>query len=266
MEIPFYEHEWHGIPLEGIKAQEGLGQLAQASFYDAFYNRLSADYELNSQWLTPKLNLAKWIETACLQPLAGDSLSSLTVLSLGAGLGVMEEEWVNKGYKVSVQECQKSSLKVFSERHPQVKVFIGDARYVDAPNGEFDVVVMSAVDYVFDRQGYIQLLDEVSRLLKKGGLAIMVTVSNLTLMQMSRAVVKGILVKLKRDLRGKQVMFWGWKRTVASHLSVGANCGLKCERTYLFDDVFHVIATRGPLAAKLIPSGSARVGVLWRKG
>ena len=68
------------------------GNSGQVSFYDAFYNRLLPAHELNSQWLTAKLNRDKWIDTACLGLLAGDSPSSLNVLSLGAGHGVMEEE------------------------------------------------------------------------------------------------------------------------------------------------------------------------------
>lgn len=228
MEVEVFEREWHGIPFEQIGSPAASDGAAGPQFYAAFYDRFRAEgARLEPRWREAKTNLAEWIESVALRRCAAAAAAPVAVLSLGAGLGTMEEIWLAHGYQVSLQECQSSSLAEFQAAHPDVPIYIGDARAVDAPSQSFDVVVLSALDYVYDRSGYARLLGETTRLLRPGGTAVMVTVSNLSTAGLIKGIVKRALLSARGDVRAGRAVRWGWKRTISEHLRRGAGQGLR---------------------------------------
>jgi len=262
MEIESFEGEWHGIPFDGIPAVPD----GAAAFYGAFYDRLLAGgISLDPAWVCARLNLAAWIETAVLRSRPGAGAPGGTVLSLGAGLGTMEQVWLEHGYRVSVQECQASSLGPFREAHPEAPVYIGDARHVDAPPGTFDVVVLSAIEHVYDRRGYEDLLHETARLLAPGGAAVMITVANLSFGGIFRGLAKRALIQARGDVRAHRVVRLGWKRTTREHLRPGLRAGLRPETLVTFDDEFRVTETLRPAAAGMLPLRPPKLAVIWSR-
>jgi len=266
MEIESFEREWQGISFDAIPSDAGAVQDGAAAFYGAFYDRLlTGGVTLDPAWVQGSLNLAAWIETAVLRPRAGAGASEVSVLSLGAGLGIMEHAWLEQGYRVSVQECQTSSLRQFREAHPDAPVYIGDARHVDAPGGEFDVVVLSAIEHVYDRRGYAELLSETARLLAPGGSAVVITVANLSFTRMFRGLVKRALVAARGDVRAHRVVQLGWKRTTREHLRPGLRSGLRADALVTFDDEFRVTATLAPSAVRPFPLRPPKLAVIWSR-
>jgi len=265
MEIETFNSEWHGIAFSGIVGDGREIRDAGPSFYGAFYNRFLEEGHLDPRWVRATLNLAEWIESTVLRPRAGEQPSRVSVLSLGAGLGIMEETWLRQGYQVSLQECQNSSLRQFVRSHPDASVYIGDARRVEAPSGAFDVIVLSALDYVYDRRGYGALLRETARLLRKGGAAVAVTVTNLSLGRIPRAVAKRALVAVRGDLRARRVVRWGWRRTASEHVRLGSRCGLRVHTIVAFNDDFQATAILRPAIARLLPVGPPKLAVVWSR-
>ncbi len=260
MEIPAFEREWHGIAFDRVGTPDA-GRRADAGFYGAFYALLSEEGSApDPAWVRAKQNLAEWVEGAVLRPLAARRPA---ILSLGAGLGVMEELWLARGYQVAVQECQPHSLRGLRERHPDVQVFLGDASHVEAPDGAFEAVVLSAIDYIYSRAEYSELLAEVARLLRPGGVAVMVSVSNLS--------VRGILRSLARAAvawarpRDRSALMWGWKRTLSVHLRLGRRHGLRAELVCAFDDEFRPRAERRPAFAWTRPVSGSKTAVVWSR-
>src|SRR5256885_1378012 len=113
MEILYEEKEWHHINLSqfaGVRKNTAAGD----DFYRNFYQTLlqsDTTLAIPQGWLEQKRKTADWIETEFLAPIKKESGPDIRILSLGAGLGIIEERWLEKGYRVDLQECQSISLE-----------------------------------------------------------------------------------------------------------------------------------------------------------
>jgi SAM-dependent methyltransferase len=262
MELLFCEKEWHNILLNNIADRKSRDKIADVTFYKKFYEAFDNNGgSLSPEWLTQKANVSEWIERTFLQLPAGAKKDSFKILSLGVGLGIIEEPWIRNGFQVHLQECQESSLKKLRSKFPTVPIYIGDARSVIAPAGTFSLIIFSALDYVFDQKCYGDLLKEVHRLLSPGGKAVCVCASNLPL----RAMVFN-LKKLTSYKTEKNPVAWGYRRTIGEHIRLGKKTGLTAQKVYIFDNHFHLIKVRHSKLLLGLPTlKSVFIAVEWSK-
>ena len=227
MEILIYEKSWLNIPLPNVCHQPARN-LPDASFYDKFYKTFwetGADFDRG--WYEYKIAISDWIHQNILLPRQNLNQKQSTILSLGAGTGLIEREWLEKKYDVHLQECQSASLDLFKKNFPNIKTYIGDARSIDCENNAYDIIVFIALDYVFDRFGYKKLLTETNRILSPGGIAICYCMSNIS--------PKMILSFLWRTIfkKKQQGILWGYARSLAEHVKIGRQVGLVPQSIYL---------------------------------
>ncbi|GJQ50991.1 MAG: hypothetical protein HKUEN01_33770 [Candidatus Kuenenia stuttgartiensis] len=229
MELILYEENWLNIPLQGVT--EGSGEkVADASFYNSFYKTfIEKDAKLEQGWVEYKMAVSDWIEKTILAQAQHAVKSPLKILSLGVGTGLIEKEWISKGYDVHLQECQETSLEIIKNCYPEIKTYICDARSIPSADSTYHVVVFVTLDYVFDRKGYTELLQEIKRLLCPGGTTVCYCVSNMT--------YKTILSSIKRKIFLKKSggIPWGYARTVREHIRLGTCVGLIPQKIYLLE-------------------------------
>jgi hypothetical protein len=263
MELIFCEKEWHNILLQNIDPRQSARKIADTDFYKKFYEVLDDNGGLLSpEWLNRKTNISQWIEKTFLQLPAGVNKDSFKILSLGVGLGIIEEPWIRKGFQVHLQECQEVSLKRLRGKFQTVPIYIGDARSVNAPAGQYSLVVLSALDYVFDRKGYQQLLTEVQRLLSPEGKAVCLCVSNLSFKRMIFSLIKKLISHRNKE----SVVPWGYRRTVGEHIRLGKKVGLAAKKVYIFDNYLHPIRVRRSRLFMSLPTlKSVFIAIEWSK-
>lgn len=211
---------------------------------------MSRDTKLTSNWIAEKQRIGQWLATALLQPFGAPE--KLRILSVGAGLGLVEGWLLDRGYWVDVLECEEHSLSSLKQRYPKVLAIVGDARGIPCRSCVYDLVYMSAVDYCFDRNQYIEALGEARRLLKPGGRFACICLSNLSLKGMVKEAVKSFLKGMRiRSADGAGRVPWGYQRTVGEHVDAGRKAGLRCESVSLFDQSFTLHSVRRPGSAML---------------
>jgi 2-polyprenyl-3-methyl-5-hydroxy-6-metoxy-1,4-benzoquinol methylase len=100
-----------------------------------------------------------------------------TVLDLGCGDGFLSYRIAQKRYQVTAMDLSLNRLKRFKEQAEKFNIqqIEGDITKVDLPSESFDLIVCSEV--IEHLPNYMDVLNEVWRLLKKGGHFI-VTVPN----------------------------------------------------------------------------------------
>lgn len=252
MELMIYEKEWLSISLKNI-SNEHIKKIPNTSFYDSFYKAfMKNSLKLDNGWVEYKRAVSDWIEQTILAEKQQSAKHPLKILSLAVGTGLIEEGWIKKGYDVYLQECQGVSLELIKKSCPEVKILICDARSIPCEDNAYHIVVFVTLDYVFDRKGYIELLQEIKRLLCPGGTTVCYCVSNITF--------KTALSELKRKVFHKKIkgIPWGYARTVAEHIKLGSNVGLIPQKIYLLER--EIKSDRGSLVLKSI----REPGFLWK--
>jgi len=242
MERLFYQREWQGIRLGALDRPSTTGVVGR-DFYHSFYQRLlQADPVLTTEWLEDKRRLAHWLATTWL--VARDPQEPLRVLSVGAGLGIVEHELWMKGYEVNALECNEHALRYLAGRCPGLRVMVGDARSLPYQDASFDVVYMATVDYCFDRADYVQVLCEMRRVLRLGGLALSLCASNLSWPTLLRACTLEMFFRGRKNRQDTTQVPWGYQRTVGEHLRAGRTADLRCEGVYVFNQHAQVKTVR----------------------
>lgn len=206
----FYQTNWQGIEFSDV-APVSSRELAGPAFYDAFYRALFAKYDgfdaLDSDWRQKKDAVADWI--------AGEIPDGAKVLSVGCGLGYMEQRiWRQHGGRIElhVQDYASDALRWLRSVMPSDNIH----DITDGGAGSYDMIYLSAVDYALDDRELRELLRSLKTSLKPEGRVLMVSASFLDEATVERVVlsVKDIakwwLEQIGLYERGQ---FWGWMRT-----------------------------------------------------
>jgi len=159
--------------------------------------------------------------------LKGTKGENFNILSLAAGTGIVEKEWLEKGYNVDLQECQEESLMPLKELYPDLNIFICDVRNLPLDN-KYDLIFISALEYVLSRKDYFELLGGLLKILCNNGIVFIVCVTNLTFIGIIKGIIKKLLIKPKRGIH------CGWKRTIGEHIAVGQRANLNVSAIYSF--------------------------------
>jgi hypothetical protein len=222
-----FSETWHGINLEDIARETGLpaDEIASHHFYEALYRRWKANrFASDPGWIEAKKQIADLMdETLSAFAAAGP------ILSLGAGLGLIEEHLMAAGWPIELQECQAESLSRFSDTG-RARVWVTNDLTPLPANG-YGAILAISMAYALDDAAYRALLADCHRVLKPGGVVVLWDHD----MRVSLAPIRRLITG------GPRPLLWGWLRSPALHRAFAAGVGFRHLRTRFFDRALHVI-------------------------
>lgn len=252
--IPLYQTEWFGINLRDVAKKLGhpLTEVAGPDVYHEIYHRLLTRQEasLSTQWIEKKHQLSQWI----LSFLRKKQLDNASILSIGCGLGIVEQPLIKEGLKIDLQECQDLSISYLKKNHPkdfEKTNFIFSSDLKEIPDSSYDVVMAVTSTYCLTDETLLNFLTSVHRILKKQG--IFVWYETALTVQDIVTYIRSILAN--HDENG---ILWGWKRSLKNLQTLAKENQLHFLESYYFDS-FNSEVTPGKILG--IPYNSS---VVWQ--
>ena len=243
MQMLFYQSEFLKIPLWEL-TENTFDHVAGRVLYSKVYRRVrTSNFSPSLRWIEQKRKIAGLLASEFLK--SKDSSCGRRVFSVGAGLGIVEGELTELGYACDALECEQDSLCWIKEHHPNVRVLVGDGRYLPCQSESYDLVILSGVDYCFDREQYEQVLREMKRIVKPDGRVMNVCLSNLSLLGIVKGIARTTFSSPFRHLQSSERQIpWGYQRTTGEHIKIGRGVGLQCESVCILDELMNVKARR----------------------
>lgn len=221
LEAPLFESEWNGIRLADVLTGLGMTreQLCSSEFYAAFYRALGERrFDLPQAWLDGKGKAAARLSFILTRE-ATRLGRGPNVLSIGAGLGVMELPLIAEGWDIELQECQAESLAYFRQHRSGDGTRIRIGQPSALPSKAYDVVYLSQVAYALPRGVYAAMLEEAARLLRPGGLC--------AIWEPECSMMMAIAMRWRKLPPGQ--VFWGWRRSQVLHRKLAEAAGFRVE-------------------------------------
>ncbi len=243
MKIPIHQTNWYDIDLEKIakNISHPLSKLADEEFDRAFYHELLVNKRgnISESWVQKKHNLSDWLLTYINQ----NSLEKLPILSLGCGIGIVEQPLLKARLKVDLQECQEFSIQYLKNNHPsefEKTKFILSLNLEDIPNDAYDVVLAIGVTYALSDTILSQFVHQVKRILKKGGIFIWCDPA---------ITLKRFILYKYQILRGVHHagVLWGWQRSIKIWDNLAATDDLVRKELYFFDEDINLLNIKSTL-------------------
>lgn len=262
-----YQTEWQGISLVEVAKKRNLplAELAASDLYDEFYKTLKENhYSFSEGWLAQKQKGGRWLKELVdsEQKARGQKLK---VLSIGCGLGVVEEELIKDGYDIALQECQSESFDYLRTKVPSMPPCYVTTDFSTIPSQGFDIVFTNQMLYCFDDVALSELVVHIHRLLKPQGLF----VSGGEPQAWARQKVRIMLSKVKRMFVGGGVtprVFWGYQRTAGTLKQMAREAGLAFIKELAFDADWNEVAAPGRIAGYLYGKTQATAqGMIFQK-
>lgn len=209
----FYQTEWLGIPFESfitISSEKLAGVAFYKSFYNAFFKKYQNVDQLDPSWVKLKLQAAHFLMQH------NKFKKGSRILSIGCGLGVIEQVIIKEGYSnLEITEVSKEPLEWLLPHISPANIHIGLFPDCLPPNHFYDVIYLSSVEYVFDQDQFIDFLKAVKKYLLPGGICLMISWSFEYAETLQKLIIgvkdllKFILDKIGLRSRGQ---FWGYLR------------------------------------------------------
>lgn len=242
-----YLREWNGVRLLDVAKAKNADpkRLCKSDIYEEFYRRLHADgFKIGSDWISSKANLTDITKNMLLQYSANDA----RIISVGAGLGVVEEPLIRAGWDITLQECQGESFSYLKEKKVEFKELISNDLSVVETNA-FDLCLMYGISYVFSQKSYAKYAKELHRIIKPGEFLFMWDpVGALTSNEKPSLVQRIKNNNFIRKLAGKPLIepdvFWGWIRSADVHLDVFYGAGFELIEYRLYGADWGLVADR----------------------
>jgi len=216
-QLELFQTEWNNISLTDIAQKLDLNpdDVAAHHFYNEFYIQLKDNnYVIDSDWKIKKEQMTLLLKQKI------DELSKykrIKVLSIGAGLGLIELPLIIDGYDIELQECQAESFE-YIKSQISIKEWITND-FSDLPADSYDLIYMSIVSYVFDLPTYKEVLKNCSRILKKGGKLIIWDP------RCPNPIVYKTKTFIKHLLNFPRGVKWGWARSCSLHTALAEKAG-----------------------------------------
>jgi SAM-dependent methyltransferase len=215
LKYAFKQHDWHGISIAPSKTN---GVAGPGTYNEIYKRQRESGFVTDPSWMPAKRKQALVFE---------DLLRDCgKVLSVGAGLGVIEKHLADAGIRVDLQECQGESLNWFREnsRHADATTFWESAELGKIPSCAYDAILSISVVYVFSDEQYLDFLNECRRILKPNGL--------LMIWDHDAHLPLGLVRELFRRERREK---WGWVRTPGTHVALAKTAGFQPISSAFYD-------------------------------
>lgn len=228
--LPFYQSCWHGIDLMTLQKGKysNSKKVADSILYEDLYEALKVrKFALSASWVEDKIKLSEWIKKIILEYKPKTS----SILSVGCGLGIVEEELIKDGFKIDLQECQSSSLEFAKNRlkNKNVKFIISEDLSACNTNS-YNVVMAITSTYCLDEATLEKFLQSVARILKKDGVFIWYETC-LTWQDIWQYVKTRIYSHIYHN--GKQNgILWGWKRSLPAQTKLASKYGFYLDKSF----------------------------------
>lgn len=238
MKIPFYQNEWFNINLLEIAkdVSHPLQKVAGENVYHIIYDKLLNKKAgiLSSQWVKGKYNLSDWL----FKYFNKNNLNQSSILSIGCGLGIVEQPLIQKGIKIDLQECQNISIQYFKNNYPddfQKTKFIISQDLKEVSNNSYEVVMAITSTYCLTDDILADFFNSVQRILKKNGIFIWY----------ETALSMNDIYSYFKNLRFPQNgLLWGWKRSKKMFIKKAKKNKLVLSESYYFDSFNHLITPK----------------------
>ena len=231
MELPAFVRTWHGIDLAELASEQATNQMpAGPEFYSETYSALEDGRgKTDDRWIQEKLTLGNLVADELLEPWARQNHRRPRILALCSGAGVAEGVWLERGYHVTLHECQATSLRTVCTLYAEAGTLICDIRQIAVPP-DFDVTVCLASEYFLSKEELLELMRKVSSSLRPNGLFVLHSVSALSVRQWLAEMAKKVLGRY----RTRPHVFWGWWRTPSEFCRTADHAGLTLAAAYTF--------------------------------
>lgn len=168
--LRFYQNSWHRISFEKLGVKLSTENLPDRNFYANFYRVFFTKYrgytDLEPEWLQLKINTA------------GDIYKTVakyvdpSILSIGAGIGIVENELVKLGLKdITINEVSPDVLQ-FCEMREHLRLETDEFPAFLCSDEKYDVILLNGIEYCFDNESFHHLLDNVKKHLADDGIVI----------------------------------------------------------------------------------------------
>ncbi len=208
-----YQTEWHGIPFESFTemSSKPAGVDFYRRFYEAFFEKYADWRQLDRKWVREKLSVADFLINSAEIP------RESRILSVGCGLGIIEKALIDKGYDyLEVTEISDVPLCWIAGHISESRIHRGLFPGCVPERSFYDVVLLSAVEYCFDREELIDLLKAVKERLSPGGRCLLFSVSfdyhTTPFKDALRRMRNALSVPGRRIGLGEPRQFWGYLR------------------------------------------------------
>lgn len=257
-----FQSEWNGVDLEAIAQLPGTleGGAPGGRFYAEYYRRLAtAGGAQGTSWERDKLAnadaLRGWLDQQALE--LNRKPTELRVISVGAGLGVVEQPLLLEGFQITLHEVQGESLEQARQRLAaaghKLRTVVGP---LTAITERFDVAYLGTCEYCLtSSRAHEEFLHSVRGVLAPGGGIIAMDVA-----PSWRMVARDLLdrVGLHRGI------LWGEVRSARRRATAMNRSGFRVERIEYHGPGFKspLAVTKSPL--RTAPRGTATVTIVGR--
>ena len=208
-----YQTAWHGVDFGSITEMSSQ-QLPDADFYSRFYECLFQRYgsvdELDPEWISLKSRTGSFIVDRV------GIAQAQRILSIGAGLGLIEMALLRAGYiGLELTEVSRAPLRWIQGEISPEKVHTGLFPACLPDDSTYDFALLSSVEYFLDDRQLESMLDAVRERLTPGGTCFIVSWSIETPRPLSRLWLGAkdfarYLMEVSRIRHRGQ--FWGYVR------------------------------------------------------
>ncbi len=223
MKRPAFIRKWQGVDLAELAGERDPGDgPVPPELYQEFYAALQAGHgKVGADWTKGKVALGGLVASELFERWERRNGRRPLVLAMCAGQGVAEGVWLERGYNVTLHDCQMTSLRDLCARFPDTPTLIADIREI-AIASKFDLILILASEYFLDTAELEQLMRKVSDSLTPDGLFVLHSVSVLSVRQWLSEILK----KAIGTYRAATYLFWGWWRTPYEFYRCARGAGL----------------------------------------
>lgn len=206
-----WQTEWQNLSLEKIcvLTHKKKSEVVSTDFFKEFYRMLGANgWKFQENYYRDKKKYAHWLEKMVRFLAKEKGIDNPKCLSVGCGVGLIEACMIQNGYDVELQECQGESFSFLQSKDINVAKYWISQDLSELLDDTYDIVWTNLVLYCMTNEELQRIVNNVSRILKKRGIFIIVDV----------APQLGDF--LKEKLRGKRYrrgVFWGYVRSALEY-------------------------------------------------
>ena len=130
--------------------------MAFEDFWNKTFKEQAGDKPVFDDWLDKYLNILK--------------KASTPILDLGCGKGNNALYLTEKGFNVVACDYSKEAIKSLKKFVPKAKTKLVDiSKKLPFNNQEFEIIIADLSLHYFDSKTTMQIMEEIKRILKKGG-------------------------------------------------------------------------------------------------